>query len=99
VATSKEGCRGLRGAPIWISSFDEGQQIWVDGFGVGREHAMRKTGIELQGRVLEELDLQLGGALVRNDLIVAPCMHKVGASMLLRSSVKSVSENALMLSY
>jgi hypothetical protein len=60
-----------------MSSFDEGQQIWIDAFGVGREHTVREAGIELQGRVLEELDLQLGGTLVWNDLIVVP-LHAQG---------------------
>ena len=48
-------------------SSDERQEIWIDRVGVGGEHAVREAGIELQGGILQEFDLQLRCALIRHD--------------------------------
>src|SRR6516162_866783 len=56
--------------PALTSSLNEFQEILIDRLGVSGEHAMRETRIELQGRVLKELDLEQGRAFVRNDLVV-----------------------------
>src|SRR5262249_12200757 len=52
------------------SSLNEFQEALVDRLGVGGEHAMRETRIELQSGLLKELDLEQGSAFVRNDLVV-----------------------------
>jgi hypothetical protein len=75
---------------------DEGQEVLVDRVGLGGEHAMREAGVELQRGILQELGLEQGSPFVGNDLIVVPYITSVGTSILFRSSVRSVSENALM---
>src|SRR5262249_22200713 len=55
---------------ISTSSFNEFQKVLVDRLGVGGEHAVRETRIELQSGVLKELDLEQGSAFVRNYLVV-----------------------------
>jgi len=37
---------------------------------------VREAGVELQRRFLEQLDLEQGGAFVRNDLVVVPLHHE-----------------------
>ena len=56
--------------PASTSSLNEFQEIPVDRLGIGGEHAMRETGIELKSGVLKEFHLEQGGAFVRNDLVV-----------------------------
>lgn len=64
--------RLLDAPPVSTSRLDEFQEVFVDRLGVGGEHAMWKTGIELQGWILKKVDLEQGGAFVRNDLVVFP---------------------------
>jgi hypothetical protein len=64
-------------AGIYIPSpldpiLDEFQKVFVDRLGIGGEHAMREAGIELKSGILEELDLEQGGAFVGNNLVVFP---------------------------
>ena len=56
--------------PASTSSLNEFQEIPVDRLGIGGEHAMRETGIELKSGVLKELHLEQGSTFVRNDLVV-----------------------------
>ena len=50
----------------WARQRAQPEQIRINGFSVSREHTMRETRIELQGRVLEKFHLQLGRTLVWN---------------------------------
>ena len=52
------------------SSLDEFQEVLIDRLGIGGQHAMRESRIELKSVVLKELHLEQGSTFVRNDLVV-----------------------------
>jgi hypothetical protein len=45
-------------SPASISPLDEFQEVLVDRLGIGGEHTVRETRIELQSGMLEELNLE-----------------------------------------
>src|SRR5215471_491643 len=55
-------------------TLDEGQQVRVDGLGLCRRHAVRKTPVGFQGAILQKFGRQRSGGRVRNDLVVV-AMH------------------------
>jgi len=50
----------VRPAIHGLSAADELQYVLVDHVGMGREHAVRKAGVDLQRPVLEKLYAELG---------------------------------------
>lgn len=81
------------------SGADEGQQVLIDDIGVDGVHAMGIAWIDLELAVGEQLVLEQGGVLVRDDLVIVPCRTRVGTVIAFRSAVWSVSEKALMPSW
>src|SRR6516162_1333632 len=57
-------------------TLDEGQQVGVDGRGLGGRHAMRKALVGLQRAILQKLRRQRTGIGVRNDLVVVAMHHQ-----------------------
>ena len=74
----------------------ESEHIFVDLSGIGRAHPVWEPGIDLERGVLYQLCRQEGRVCNGDDLIIIAVKMSVGTSIFLRSSVKSVSENALM---
>src|SRR6516164_7501708 len=61
---------------LTYSPLNEGEEVRVDRFGVGSEHAVREGGVELQSGVLDELGLEERRTFVRNDLVVVPLNYQ-----------------------
>jgi hypothetical protein len=78
------------------SGADKRQQIGVDGIGVGGVHPVREARINFQLAVRQQLVLQDGRIFIGTTWSSSPCITSTGKVIDLRSSVWSVSENALM---
>ena len=78
---------------------DEGEDVLVELGLVVAVDAVRGTGVDLEGAVLDELGGRSAAAAIGTIWSSSPCARKIGTSSALRSSVKSVSENALTQSY
>ena len=76
----------------------EGEQFCVDLILMCGGDAVRRSREVDVLRALDELCRLHCRILHRNDLVVLAVKHQVGTSNFLRSSVKSVSEKALILS-
>src|SRR5262245_32026983 len=81
------------------SAFDEGEQIRIDDIGMRGCHVVRILFVDLERAVLQKLARKQsrGPRSVRS--VSSPCITSVSTSVTFRSSVKSVSEKALMPSY
>ena len=77
------------------SGLEERQQVRVDHV-VVRPHAVIEPRVDLKLGVLDQLVRQHRAGADRYDLVVVAVQISVGTSIFLRSSVKSVSEKALM---
>jgi hypothetical protein len=74
----------------------EGEQVGVNLVGVSCWHSVRVSRIDLQLGAFDNFGgLKCGGAN-RHDLIIVAVKDKSGTSNFFKSSVKSVSEKALM---
>src|SRR4029077_6624432 len=78
------------------SLLDEREQIRVDSVFVGRAHAVRPARIDFQGGAFDDLGREQGRGADRYDLIVIAMHDERRHVEFLRSSVRSVSENALI---
>src|SRR5438270_2236415 len=56
--------------------FDEGEQIFVDGLGLGRWHAVRKTFVSLERAVLQQFCRERCRIRIRHNLIVVAVHHQ-----------------------
>ena len=74
---------------------DEVEDVLVELGLVVAVDAVRRARVDLQGAVLDQLDRLLAAAAIGTIWSSSPCAMKIGTSSALRSSVKSVSENAL----
>ena len=82
--------------PASSGSFEELAQVRVDLILVRGGQAMGSAGIELQHRVPDQTCRELGGVVIGHDLVVLAVDDQRGASIVFKSSAKSVSENAAM---
>src|SRR6476620_6007473 len=76
--------------------FQEGQEVGVNGIGLGRRHAVRKALVGFQCAILQQLRRQGCRIGIRHDRSSSPCITRTGTVIFFRSSVKSVWEKATM---
>jgi hypothetical protein len=79
-----------------LNGFQELQHVGVDLICIRGEHAVWFAGIENRLGTLNEPHRFLRGIVDRNDLVIFAVENQLGTSNFFRSSVKSVSEKALM---